>query len=430
MPAASGRGIERGPGARRLRPRHRRCSSRPPAWPSTSAGSTASTGSSRTRRTPPPSPPPTRSSAATRNANADHRRHRTRSTRNFLGDPNGVVASLPPDPPGLRDRAPGRPSLPPERDPGLGRRGPRRGPEQHQLHLRRDRRARQPADRRARPRRSSRATSCRSPSAGSSTRRARTPGPRIPARTTRARSPTSSRRRTRPASARRPTRRFGRRRTPDPAFDAVNPGSGPDEPRPDPRDPRAGRPAEQRRRLPRLRRPRHPQLRQRRVAALLQQGRRHRTNANTLKAMEAGWITNGYPGPEFPPVDLAARPERPGRDHVRQRHRHRDRRPEQPVRAGRRGPRPRSTPATSWRSRTSRSARRGQLALPTSGTTANAGSLKVSRNQAFSGTVTLSTLADLLDPQNPLVTGTMTGGASSITYTPNPVTPSLGSGRA
>jgi hypothetical protein len=72
----------------------------------------------------------------------------------------------------------------------------------------------------------------------------------------------------------------------------------------------------------------------------------------------------------------------------------------------------------------------GQVALPTTGLTANAGSLKVSRNQSFSGVVTLSTLADLLDPQNPLTTGTMTGGAASITYDPNPVTPALGSGQS
>ncbi len=26
------------------------------------------------------------------------------------------------------------------------------------------------------------------------------------------------------------------------------------------------------------------------------------TNANTLKAMEAGWVATGYPGPAFPPV--------------------------------------------------------------------------------------------------------------------------------
>ena len=32
------------------------------------------------------------------------------------------------------------------------------------------------------------------------------------------------------------------------------------------------------------------------------------TNANTLKAMEAGWVATGYPGPDFPPVTLPPDP--------------------------------------------------------------------------------------------------------------------------
>ncbi|HET7676247.1 MAG TPA: pilus assembly protein TadG-related protein [Candidatus Limnocylindrales bacterium] len=69
----------------------------------------------------------------------------------------------------------------------------------------------------------------------------------------------------------------------------------------------------------------------------------------------------------------------------------------------------------------------GTVALPSSGTVADAGSFKVSRNQAFSGQVTLSTLADTLDPANPMVLGTLVG-AQPFTYDPNPVTPSLGGG--
>jgi uncharacterized repeat protein (TIGR01451 family) len=69
------------------------------------------------------------------------------------------------------------------------------------------------------------------------------------------------------------------------------------------------------------------------------------------------------------------------------------------------------------------------ISLPNTGTVATGGSVKVSRNQAFSGQVTMSTLADTLDPQNPMVLGTLSGGASPITYNPNPVTPSLGSGQ-
>ncbi len=69
------------------------------------------------------------------------------------------------------------------------------------------------------------------------------------------------------------------------------------------------------------------------------------------------------------------------------------------------------------------------VALPPSGLTANAGSLKVSRNQSFSGQVTMSTLADTLDPANPMVQSPPTlTGATPITYDPNPVTPSLGNG--
>ena len=68
------------------------------------------------------------------------------------------------------------------------------------------------------------------------------------------------------------------------------------------------------------------------------------------------------------------------------------------------------------------------ISLPTTGLTVAAGSMKVSRNQAFSGTVSLSTLADTLDASNPLTSGKMIG-VTPITYTPNPVTPPLGSAR-
>ena len=67
------------------------------------------------------------------------------------------------------------------------------------------------------------------------------------------------------------------------------------------------------------------------------------------------------------------------------------------------------------------------LNLPETGMTANTGVLRVSRNQAFSGTVTLFTVADALDAQSPMMTGTMLG-VDPVRYTPNPVTPSLGSG--
>ena len=151
------------------------------------------------------------------------------------------------------------------------------------------------------------------------------------------------------------------------------------------------------------------------------------TNANTVKAMEAGWIATGYPGPMFPSIVSPPDPN----DQVA-------------IMSG-------NSTGIVIDAVTSRFAvgdqilvavypgnvmaipdfaitPPGEIDLPASGTTANAGSLKVSRNQAFSGLVTLSTLADLLDPQNPLTTGAMSGGAASIAYNPNPVTPSLGSG--
>jgi len=68
------------------------------------------------------------------------------------------------------------------------------------------------------------------------------------------------------------------------------------------------------------------------------------------------------------------------------------------------------------------------ISLLNTGSVASAGSFKVGRNQSFSGTVTLTTVADSGDPSNPMVTGTLLGGATPITYTPNAVTPSLGSG--
>ena len=151
------------------------------------------------------------------------------------------------------------------------------------------------------------------------------------------------------------------------------------------------------------------------------------TNSNTLKAMEAGWFKDGYPGPLFPSIVSPPDPN----DQVA-------------IMSGNAtgiaidelntwyGPGDEILvlvyPGNVMAIPDFAITPPAQLTLPTTGTTASAGSLKVSRNQSFSGTVTLSTLADLLDPQNPLTDGTMLGGAASITYAPNPVTPSLGSG--
>ena len=150
------------------------------------------------------------------------------------------------------------------------------------------------------------------------------------------------------------------------------------------------------------------------------------TGSNTLKAMEANWVTvGGYPGPQFPPatsppdpndqvatmsgnstgivIDEVLKRFVPGDEVLIA------------VYPGNVMSIPDFTitqPATI-------------SPLPTTGTVAAPGSIKVSRNQAFSGVVTLSTLADTLDPNNPMLLGTLTGG----TYSPNPVTPSLGTGQ-
>jgi hypothetical protein len=153
------------------------------------------------------------------------------------------------------------------------------------------------------------------------------------------------------------------------------------------------------------------------------------TNPTTLKSLEANWVTiGGYPGPLFPPItsppdanDEAAAMNGNSTgtviDEIAKRFAMGDE-VLVAVYSGNVSAIPDfgvTSPAT--------------VSLPTTGTVASAGTIKVSRNQAFSGQVTLSTLADTLDPANPMVLGTLTGGSSPITYNPNPVTPSLGSGQ-
>ena len=153
------------------------------------------------------------------------------------------------------------------------------------------------------------------------------------------------------------------------------------------------------------------------------------TQANTLKAMEAGWITaGGYPGPMFPPaitppdpndqvavmsgnatgisIDSLERRFVPGNAIL------------VAVYPGQVMAIPDFTLGTP-----------PLLALPETGTVANGGSFRVGRNQAFTGQVALSTLADTNDPSNPMVlTPPTLLGSDPIEYDPNPVTPSLGSG--
>jgi hypothetical protein len=151
------------------------------------------------------------------------------------------------------------------------------------------------------------------------------------------------------------------------------------------------------------------------------------TNANTLKAMEANWITvGGYPGPQFPaavtPPDannqvaiMSGNSTGIVIDAVNSRFA-----PGDEVLVCVYPGEVMSIPDFAVGSP-------GTIILPTTGTTASVGSFKVSRNQAFSGLVTMSTIADTADPTNPMVLGTLTG-ADPITYTPNGVNPSLGNG--
>ena len=153
------------------------------------------------------------------------------------------------------------------------------------------------------------------------------------------------------------------------------------------------------------------------------------TTASILKDLEAEWfLRGGYPGPDFPPAIsppdpndqvavLSGNSTGVGIDAFNQRF----------------GPGDQILVAVysgvTLQIPDFSMAAPSTISLPTTGTVANAGSFKVGRNQSFSGTVDLTTVADTGDPFNPMVTGTLLGGATPITYTPNPVTPSLGSGQ-
>jgi len=150
------------------------------------------------------------------------------------------------------------------------------------------------------------------------------------------------------------------------------------------------------------------------------------TSPNTLKSLEGGWISTGYPGPMFPPVVSPPDPN----DQVA-------------IMSGN------STgvavsavgarfapgdailvavyPGAVMSIPDFTLATPNAILLPTTGTLASAGSFRVGRNQAFAGQVTLSTIADANDPANPLLLGQITG-SPPVTYTPDPVSPSLGAG--
>ena len=151
------------------------------------------------------------------------------------------------------------------------------------------------------------------------------------------------------------------------------------------------------------------------------------TNSNTLKDMQAQWILNGgYPGPMFPPAVTPPDPNDQvaamsgnsagaGVDAMSQRFAAGD---EILVAV---------YPGVTMQIPDFSMSSPGVIPIQTSGNTSSAGSFRVSRNQAFSGQVTLSTVADANDPANPLVTGAI-NSSPPVTYNPNPVTPTMGSG--
>ncbi|HEU4573156.1 MAG TPA: pilus assembly protein TadG-related protein [Candidatus Limnocylindrales bacterium] len=153
------------------------------------------------------------------------------------------------------------------------------------------------------------------------------------------------------------------------------------------------------------------------------------TTNNTLKSFEANWIANGgYPGPAFPPATTPPDPNdqvavMSGNSTgvaitaVNQRFS-----PGDEVQVA-------VYPGITMAIPDFTLSDPGTISVPTTGPATSNGSFKASRNQAFTGTVALSTVADSLDPQNPMVTGALQGGGTPVSYTPNPVTPSLGSGQ-
>ena len=151
------------------------------------------------------------------------------------------------------------------------------------------------------------------------------------------------------------------------------------------------------------------------------------TGSNTLKDMEANWVTvGGYPGPMFPvtmtppdPNDQVAAMSGNSTGLVIDKMLERYVVGDEILIA--------VYPGSVLAIPDFTLSPQPTLELPTTGPMLSSASIKAGKNQSFTGVIALSTLADTLDPQNPMVTGALIG-PQPITYTPNPVTPSLGSG--
>ncbi len=143
------------------------------------------------------------------------------------------------------------------------------------------------------------------------------------------------------------------------------------------------------------------------------------TNAQTLKNIEAGWVSSGYPGPGFPPIIAPPDPNdqvglTSGNSSgiviaaIGTRYRAGD----EIVAAVYSGT-VMTIPDFTMPGPTQ------PLAIGTTQTRNNSVTMSITKNAAFTGQVTSSAQTDLNDPTNPLGLGTLL----PITFTPNPLTP-------
>jgi hypothetical protein len=145
-------------------------------------------------------------------------------------------------------------------------------------------------------------------------------------------------------------------------------------------------------------------------------------SVNATKNFEANWVQNGYPGPAFPNITSPPSPDLQVGvldgtssgivvNPISTRYNVGD---EVPVivYSGIVQSIPDFTPIPP-----------NTITLNNTGTLASAGTGSIQCNNAFSGQVTFSTLADTYDPTNIMNTGTLLGGTNPITYASNPTTP-------
>lgn len=142
------------------------------------------------------------------------------------------------------------------------------------------------------------------------------------------------------------------------------------------------------------------------------------TNPNTLKAVEAGWITAGYPGPAFPPATIPPDPNdqvgiMDGNsagivvDAIRGRYA-----PGDEILGAVYSGTVMAIPDFQY-------SLPGNVQIGTSQDRSNQVSMSVTKNTDFAGQVYTSAFADWGDPANPLTTGTL----APLTFSPDGVTP-------